>query len=32
MESLIYTIHAHPTFAEAIGGASEEAIGHAIDL
>ncbi len=32
VESLIYTIHAHPTFAEAIRGASEEAIGHAIDL
>jgi len=31
-ESLIYTIHAHPTFAEAIKGASEEAVGHAIDL
>jgi dihydrolipoamide dehydrogenase len=31
-ESLIYTIHAHPTFAEAIKGASEEAFGHAIDL
>ena len=31
-ESLIYTIHAHPTFAEAIKGASEEAYGHAIDL
>jgi dihydrolipoamide dehydrogenase len=31
-DSLIYTIHAHPTFAEAIKGASEEAVGHAIDL
>ena len=31
-ESLVYTIHAHPTFAEAIKGATEEAIGHAIDL
>ena len=31
-ESLIYTIHAHPTFAEAIKGASEDAFGHAIDL
>jgi dihydrolipoamide dehydrogenase len=31
-ESLVYTIHAHPTFAEAIKGASEEAFGHAIDL
>ncbi len=31
-DSLIYTIHAHPTFAEAIKGATEEALGHAIDL
>lgn len=31
-ESLIYTIHAHPTFAEAIRGATEEAYGQAIDL
>jgi len=31
-ESLVYTIHAHPTFAEAIKGATEEALGHAIDL
>jgi dihydrolipoamide dehydrogenase len=31
-ESLTYTIHAHPTFAEAIRGATEEAYGHAIDL
>jgi dihydrolipoamide dehydrogenase len=31
-ESLIYTVHAHPTFAEAIRGASEDAFGHAIDL
>ncbi len=31
-DSLIYTIHAHPTFAEAIRGASEDAYGHAIDL
>jgi dihydrolipoamide dehydrogenase len=31
-ESLIYTIHAHPTFAEAIRGATEDAFGHAIDL
>jgi dihydrolipoamide dehydrogenase len=31
-ESLIYTIHAHPTFAEAIRGATEDAYGHAIDL
>ena len=32
LDSLIYTIHAHPTFAEAIKGASEDALGHAIDL
>ncbi|HLL25312.1 MAG TPA: dihydrolipoyl dehydrogenase [Kofleriaceae bacterium] len=31
-ESLIATIHAHPTFAEAIKGATEAALGHAIDL
>jgi dihydrolipoamide dehydrogenase len=31
-DSLIYTIHAHPTFAEAIRGATEDAYGHAIDL
>jgi dihydrolipoamide dehydrogenase len=31
-DSLIYTVHAHPTFAEAIKGATEEAYGHAIDL
>ena len=31
-ESLAYTIHAHPTFAEAIKGATEDALGHAIDL
>jgi len=31
-ESLIYTVHAHPTFAEAIRGATEDAYGHAIDL
>jgi dihydrolipoamide dehydrogenase len=31
-ESLIYTVHAHPTFAEAIRGATEDAFGHAIDL
>jgi dihydrolipoamide dehydrogenase len=31
-ESLTYTIHAHPTFAEAIKGATEEAYGIAIDL
>jgi dihydrolipoamide dehydrogenase len=32
VDSLIYTIHAHPTFAEAIKGASEDALGIAIDL
>jgi pyruvate/2-oxoglutarate dehydrogenase complex dihydrolipoamide dehydrogenase (E3) component len=31
-ESLVYTIHAHPTFAEAIKGATEAALGIAIDL
>ncbi len=31
-ESLIYTIHAHPTFAETIKGATEAALGLAIDL
>ncbi len=31
-DSLIYTIHAHPTFAEAIKGSTEEAYGIAIDL
>jgi dihydrolipoamide dehydrogenase len=31
-DSLIYTIHAHPTFAEAIKGATEDALGIAIDL
>ena len=31
-DSLIYTIHAHPTFAEAIRGATEDAYGIAIDL
>jgi dihydrolipoamide dehydrogenase len=31
-DSLIYTIHAHPTFAEAIKGATEAALGIAIDL
>ena len=30
-ESLVYTIHAHPTFAETIKGATEAALGHAID-
>ncbi len=32
VDSLVYTIHAHPTFAEAIKGASEDALGEAIDL
>ncbi|MDB4953501.1 MAG: dihydrolipoamide dehydrogenase [Myxococcales bacterium] len=31
-ESLIHTIHAHPTFSETIKGATEAALGHAIDL
>jgi dihydrolipoamide dehydrogenase len=31
-ESLVYTIHAHPTFAETLKGATEAALGHAIDL
>jgi dihydrolipoamide dehydrogenase len=31
-ESLAYTIHAHPTFAEALRTATEDALGHAIDL
>ncbi|MBK9032772.1 MAG: dihydrolipoyl dehydrogenase [Myxococcales bacterium] len=31
-ESLVYTIHAHPTFAEAIKEATEAALGHAIHL
>ena len=31
-ESLIHTIHAHPTFAETIKGATEDALGIAIDL
>jgi dihydrolipoamide dehydrogenase len=31
-ESLAYTIHAHPTFAEALRIATEDALGHAIDL
>ena len=30
--SLIATVHAHPTFAESIKGATEAAYGHAIDL
>jgi len=32
VDSLIYTVHAHPTFAEAIKEASEDALGHAIHL
>ncbi len=32
VESLVYTVHAHPTFAEAIKEASEDALGHAIHL
>jgi dihydrolipoamide dehydrogenase len=31
-DSLIYTIHAHPTFAEAIKEAAEDAYGHAIHI
>ena len=31
-ESLLATIHAHPTFAESIKTATEDALGHAIDL
>ena len=31
-ESLIHTIHAHPTFAEALKEAAEDALGHAIHL
>ncbi len=31
-QSLLATIHAHPTFAESIKGATEAAFGHAIDL
>lgn len=31
-QSLLATIHAHPTFAETIKGATEAALGHAIDL
>ncbi|MEZ4359899.1 MAG: dihydrolipoyl dehydrogenase [Kofleriaceae bacterium] len=32
MESLAYTIHAHPSFAEAVKEATEDALGHAIHL
>jgi dihydrolipoamide dehydrogenase len=31
-ESLLYTMHAHPTFAEALKEATEDALGHAIHL
>ena len=31
-ESLVYTVHAHPTFAEAVKEATEDALGHAIHL
>ncbi|MCA9675066.1 MAG: dihydrolipoyl dehydrogenase [Myxococcales bacterium] len=31
-ESLMHTMHAHPTFAEAIKEATEDALGHAIHL
>ena len=31
-DSLAYTVHAHPTFAEAIKEATEDALGHAIHL
>lgn len=31
-ESLMYTVHAHPTFAEAIKEAAEDAFGHAIHI
>jgi dihydrolipoamide dehydrogenase len=31
-ESFIYTIHAHPTFAEAMKEATEDALGHAIHI
>jgi dihydrolipoamide dehydrogenase len=31
-ESLIHTIHAHPTFAEALKEAAEDAFGHAIHI
>ena len=32
VESLVFTVHAHPTFAEAIKESSEDALGHAIHL
>jgi dihydrolipoamide dehydrogenase len=31
-ESLAYTMHAHPTFAEALKEATEDALGHAIHM
>ena len=31
-ESLIHTVHAHPTFAEALKEAAEDAFGHAIHI
>ncbi|HEX3481163.1 MAG TPA: dihydrolipoyl dehydrogenase [Kofleriaceae bacterium] len=31
-ESLAYTIHPHPTFTEALRIATEDALGHAVDL
>ena len=31
-ESLLHTVHAHPTFAEALKEATEDALGHAIHL
>ncbi|HVK75463.1 MAG TPA: dihydrolipoyl dehydrogenase [Kofleriaceae bacterium] len=31
-DSLVYTVHAHPTFAEAIKEATEDALGHPIHL
>jgi dihydrolipoamide dehydrogenase len=31
-ESFAYTVHAHPTFAEAVKEATEDALGHAIHL
>ncbi|MEZ4366858.1 MAG: FAD-dependent oxidoreductase, partial [Kofleriaceae bacterium] len=31
-DSLVYTVHAHPTFAEAIKESTEHALGHAIHL
>jgi dihydrolipoamide dehydrogenase len=31
-ESFIYTVHAHPTFAEVLKEAAEDAYGHAIHI